>query len=65
LKIMENRGPGKQEGLQHSSVTNMEKLHFIPKSVLADPIGVVGRDGEAEIQSALGYALDWPELKMI
>jgi mRNA-degrading endonuclease toxin of MazEF toxin-antitoxin module len=64
-EIPQEVAPGKKEGLRRLSVADMEKLHLIPKSLLADPIGVVGADREAEIQSALGYALDWPELKMI
>jgi mRNA interferase MazF len=41
---------GEKEGLQHSS---------------GDRIGMVGATREAEIKRALGYALNWPELKAI
>ena len=54
---------GKKEGLQHPSVASMDNLHVIPKSLLGDRIGMVGSGREAEIKCALGYALDWPELK--
>jgi mRNA interferase MazF len=56
---------GKKEGLQHLSVANMDNLHVVPKSLLGDRIGMVGSGREAEIKRALGYALDWPELKML
>ncbi len=56
---------GKKEGLQHLSVANMDNLHVIPKSLLGDCIGMVGAGRESEIKRALGYALDWPELKII
>ena len=56
---------GKKEGLQHLSVANMDNLHIVPKSLLGDRIGMVGSGREAEIKRALGYALDWPELKML
>jgi mRNA interferase MazF len=56
---------GKKEGLEHSSVANMDNLHVIPKSQLGDHIGMVGAGREAEIKRALGYALNKPELKAI
>jgi mRNA interferase MazF len=55
----------KREGLQRLSVANMDNLHVIPKSLLDDRIGVVGAGRESEIKRALGYALDWSELKVI
>jgi len=56
---------GKREGLQRLSVANMDNLHVIPKSLLGDRIGVVGAGRESEIKRALGYALNWSELKVI
>ena len=56
---------GKNEGLQHPSVANMDNLHVVPKSLLGERIGMVGSGREVEIKGALGYALDWPELKMV
>jgi mRNA interferase MazF len=55
---------GKKEGLQHMSVANMDNLHVIAKSLLGDCIGTLEAGKEAEIKRALGYALDWPELKI-
>ena len=62
--IPQEVAPGKREGLQRLSVANMDNLHVIPKSLLGDRIGVVGAGRESEIKRALGYALDWPELKV-
>jgi mRNA interferase MazF len=56
---------GKKEGLQHLSVANMDNLHVISKSLLGDRIGAVGTAREAEIKRALGYAVDWSELKIL
>jgi mRNA interferase MazF len=64
-KIPQEVPLGKKEGLPHLSVANMDNIHVIPKSVLRNRIGAVASDREAEIKRALGYALDWPELKMI
>jgi mRNA interferase MazF len=55
---------GEKEGLQHSSVANMDNLHVVPKSLLGDRIGMLEAGREAEIKRSLGYALDWPELKI-
>jgi mRNA interferase MazF len=55
---------GKKEGLRHASVANMDNLHVVPKSLLGDRVGSLGAGRETEIKRALGYALDWLELKM-
>ena len=55
---------GKKEGLQQPSVANMDNIHVVPKSLLGDRIGMLGTGKEAEIKRSLGYALDWPELKI-
>jgi mRNA interferase MazF len=55
---------GKKEGLQHPSVANMDNLHVVPKSLLGDRIGILAAGREVEIKRALGYALDWPEIKI-
>jgi mRNA interferase MazF len=56
---------GKKEGLQHSSVASMDNLHVVPKALLSDHIGMVEAGRQVEIKRALGYALDWSELKII
>jgi mRNA-degrading endonuclease toxin of MazEF toxin-antitoxin module len=56
---------GKREGLRQPSVANMDSLHVVPKSLLGDCIGRLEGGRETEIKRALGYALDWLDLKMI
>lgn len=53
------------EGLSGVSVANLDSIHVIPKSLLDRKIGAVGSSRQREIKRALGYALDWPELKVL
>ena len=55
---------GRKEGLAQLSVANMDNIHVIAKSLLGDCVGMVAPGREVEIKRALGYALDWPELKI-
>lgn len=55
---------GKKEGLQHSSIANMDNIHVIAKSLIGERIGMLEAGKETEVKRALGYALDWPELKI-
>lgn len=56
---------GRSEGLPRASVANFDNVHVVPKAILGDRLGALapGRHGEAK--RALGYALDWAELKTI
>ena len=56
---------GTHEGLSRSSVVNFDNIHVIPKTSLGQRIGSVGSTRHREIKRALGYALDWPELKVL
>jgi mRNA interferase MazF len=56
---------GKKEGLSRTSVVNLDNVHVIAKALLADRIGALSGDREHEVKRALGYALDWPELKVL
>ena len=56
---------GKHEGLLRSSVVNFDNIHVIPKASLGRRIGSVASTRHREIKRALGYALDWPELKVL
>jgi mRNA interferase MazF len=56
---------GRAEGLRHPSVVNMDNVHVVPKSCLEDLIGTVAATRELELKRALGYALGWPELKVL
>lgn len=53
------------EGVRDPSVANLDNIHVVAKSVLGDRIGVLSPAQEREVKRALGYALDWPELKVL
>ena len=56
---------GRREGLGRTSVANLDNVHVMPKIRLGDVIGVVDAERHREIKRALGYALDWAELKVL
>ena len=56
---------GRQEGLPRSSVANLDNVHVIAKSLIGDPLGSLVPSRHREVKRALGYALDWPELKVL
>src|SRR5437870_9046148 len=56
---------GKGEGLSRASAVNFDNIHVIPKASLGRQIGAVSATRQVEIRRALGYALDWPELKVL
>lgn len=56
---------GKSEGLDRTSVANFDNIHVIPRASLGEQIGSIPRSRHAECKRALGYALDWPELKIL
>ena len=55
----------RSEGLQQPSVANLDTVHVIPKRVVGERIGRLAADRHREVKRALGYALDWPELKIL
>ena len=56
---------GVQEGLSHPSVANLDNIHVVPKACLGERIGIIASGRHREIKRALGYALDWAELKVL
>jgi mRNA interferase MazF len=56
---------GRREGLPHASVANFDNIHVVAKSKLAERIGRLKPGREDEVKRAMGYALDWPELKVL
>jgi mRNA interferase MazF len=56
---------GKPEGLSHPCVANFDNIHVVPKISLGDQIGSIAPRRYPECKRALGYALDWPELKIL
>ena len=56
---------GENEGLMHPSVVNFDNVHVVAKMLLGARIGALDRSREREVKRALGYALDWSELKVL
>jgi len=55
---------GEAEGLA-LSVVNFDNVHVVAKRLLASRVGALSADREKEVKRALGYALDWAELKTL
>ena len=55
----------KKEGLPRRSVANMDNIHVVAKALLSDRIGALAGNRARDVKRALGYALDWPELKVL
>ncbi len=56
---------GKREGLSRASVVNLDNIHVVPKLLLGERLGGIAPGREPEVKRALGYALDWAELKVL
>lgn len=56
---------GKKEGLARPSVINFDNVHVVAKALLGERIGSLASSREREVKRAVGYALDWPELKVL
>ena len=56
---------GKREGIARQSVINFDNVHVVAKALLGERIGSLTSSREREVKRALGYALDWPELKVL
>ena len=54
-----------REGLREPSVANLDNIHVVPVRRLGQRIGRLGLAREREVKRALGYAFDWPELKVL
>ncbi len=55
---------GESEGLV-PSVANLDNIHVVAKYLLTSRAGVLAPAREREVKRALGYALDWAELKVL
>jgi hypothetical protein len=58
-------GLGRKEGLSHTSVVNLDNVHVVAKSIVGERIGRISSGRQREVKRALGYALDWEELKVV
>ena len=56
---------GSHEGLSKASVINFDNIHVIPKTSLVKQIGSIRPERQREVKRALGYVLDWAELKVL
>jgi len=56
---------GKKQGLIRPSVVNFDNIHVVSKTLLGERIGAIDSSREDEVKRALGFALDWPELKVL
>ena len=56
---------GNAEGLPRPSAVNLDNVHVVAKVLLSDRIGALSGDRQREVKRSLGYALDWPELKVL
>jgi hypothetical protein len=52
-----------KEGLSQVSVANLDSVHVVALGDLASRIGTLPASRTPEVKRALGYALDWLELK--
>jgi mRNA interferase MazF len=55
----------KREGMSRPSVVNVDNVHVLPTALLGERIGTLAQHRIRELKRALGYALDWPELKIL
>jgi mRNA interferase MazF len=56
---------GPKEGLPLACVANLDNIHVVHKSRLKDLLGILRPHRQREVKRALGYALGWPELKVL
>lgn len=54
---------GPREGLPRRSVANLDNVHVVARSNLTKRLGRLPATKIGEVKRALGYVLDWPELK--
>jgi mRNA interferase MazF len=56
---------GRREGLDRPSVANLDNIHVIPTARVGELVGILVITRHPEVKRAVGYALDWPELKVL
>ena len=56
---------GRSEGLTRASVANLDNVHRIRTEWLDKRAGALAPSRHPEIKRALGFALDWSELKLL
>lgn len=56
---------GSIEGLSEPSVANLDNIHVVTKTRLGSLVGILRPHRQIEVKRAMGYASDWPELKVL
>jgi len=56
---------GRAEGMRERCVANLDNVHVILAGALRERAGALAPRRHREIKRALGYALDWAELKVL
>lgn len=56
---------GKAEGLPKACVANLDNVHVIAKDRIGSLLGELSPSRLGPLKRALGYALAWPELKVL
>jgi mRNA interferase MazF len=56
---------GRREGLPRDCVANLDALRSIDRNLIGDRLGTLASPRHPEVKRALGYALDWAELKIL
>ncbi len=56
---------GPPEGLKGRSVVNLDNLHTVAKKHLRARVGALAPGRIVEVKQALGYVLDWLDLKSV
>ncbi len=56
---------GKKEGLLRASVANLDNVHVVPRELIGERIGALSAGRDRDVKRALGYALQWEELKSL
>lgn len=54
---------GRAEGLGRKSVANLDSVHVVDKADIGARIGALAGSRALEVKRAMGWALDWYELK--
>jgi mRNA interferase MazF len=56
---------GRTEGVGRRSVANLDNLHVVPVDAIGAMLGALAAARVPDVKRALGYALAWPELKIL
>ena len=56
---------GTKDGLPRPCVANLDTVRPIARSLLGERIGALAPSRRRDVKRALGYALDWDELKAL